>query len=144
MSAMRDFVEAVSAASVNPADWPWSPEFTPAEMACKGSGQVKVSVAFMDRLHRLRKAYGKPMRITSGYRSPAHNMKVSSTGANGPHTTGRAVDIAVARGDAYEVSRLAFLHGFTGIGWQQKGASRFVHLDDLANGEHPRPAVWSY
>jgi hypothetical protein len=32
--------------------------------------------------------------------------------------------------------------GFTGIGVQQKGSRRFIHLDVLQNP--PRPNVWSY
>jgi hypothetical protein len=41
--------------------------------------------------------------------------------------------------------RLALAKGFTGIGVQQKGGGRFIHLDNLPNGPgQPRPTVWSY
>lgn len=34
---------------------------------------------------------------------------------------------------------------FTGIGIQQKGGDRYIHLDNLPNAPgQPRPTVWSY
>ena len=97
----------------------------------------------MDALQALRTAYGKPITITSGYRSPAHNTLVSATGRTGPHTTGKACDIAVARADAWALLRLICADGrFTGIGINQKGAGRFIHIDMLTAG--PRPTLWSY
>ena len=36
-------------------------------------------------------------------------------------------------------------YGFTGIGVNQKGNSRFIHLDIADHSEErPRPTVWSY
>lgn len=127
------------------AEWRWA-NFTPAEMACKGTGRLLIVPAFMDRLQRLRTAFGKPMPITSGYRTPEYNSAVSRTGRDGPHTHARAVDVAVSGGDALDLVRLALAHGFTGIGIKQHGphAGRFIHLDDLTAPEHPRPRIWSY
>ena len=102
---------------------------------------------FMGRLERLRTIFGKPMRVASGYRCPVHNAAVSATGQTGPHTTGRAVDIALWGADALVLVRMAVAHGFTGVGVSQKGprAGRFVHIDDLADGAPgPRPWLWSY
>jgi uncharacterized protein YcbK (DUF882 family) len=100
---------------------------------------------FMERIEKLRIRYGKPMRVTSAARCPEYNAAVSSTGGKGPHTTGRAIDIGVDRGDAYMVLKLALEAGFTGIGVAQKGSGRFMHLDDLLNDEgQPRPTIWSY
>jgi len=126
--------------------WPW-PNFSPAELACKGSGRLVIAPAFMDRLQRLRDAFGEPLRVSSGYRSPAYNARVSSTGADGPHTSGRAVDIAIAGADAFWLLGLALEHGFTGIGVRQSGPwdGRFLHLDDLEEAPgRPRPRLWSY
>lgn len=114
------------------------------EFACSHCGQNLIDSQFVQELDDLRHEYGKPMKVTSGYRCPTHNAKVSSTGTNGPHTFGRAADIAVDRGDAYRLAKLAFARGFTGIGLQQKGAGRFIHLDTLPNAAHPRPTIWSY
>ncbi len=97
--------------------------------------------AFVDRLDELRDRLEFPLRVSSGYRCPAHNARVSSTGLTGPHTTGLAADLAVERWAAYEVLRVALEMRFQGIGVAQKGAARFIHLDDVIDG---RPTVWSY
>jgi len=83
--------------------------------------------------------------ITSGARCPTHNSKVSRTGRTGPHTTRRAFDIGVSGPAAHYALRALLSAGFTGIGVNQKGDSRFLHADDLTNGPtSPRPWVWSY
>lgn len=127
---------------VRPADWRWA-YFTAQELACRQSGQLLVAPDFLDRLEKLRIAFARPLIVNSGYRTPEHNARVSTTGRDGPHTTGRAVDIAIDGADAFVLVKLALGFGFTGLGVAQKGASRFIHLDDLA-GPHPRPRVWSY
>lgn len=101
---------------------------------------------FMQKVERLREAVGFPMPVTSAARCPIHNVTVSATGAAGPHTTGRAIDIGV-RGEQALMLVFTALQtgGFTGIGVHQKGASRFIHLDDLYNKDgQPRPTIWSY
>jgi uncharacterized protein YcbK (DUF882 family) len=104
-----------------------------------------MQTGFIDKLDSLREEVGFRLRVTSGYRCPRHNARVSSTGLHGPHTTGRAVDLAVDRERAYEVLSWIEHFGFTGIGLNQKGEGRFIHLDDLphASGQ-PRPTVWTY
>lgn len=137
-------IESASAKDVQ--GWRWK-HFTPAEMACKCCGRVKADEIFMDRLERLREAYAAPLEVTSGYRCPAHNAAVSSTGADGPHTTGKAADLRVSGGKAFHVVTSALFLGFNGIGLAQKGQheSRFVHVDTLENGPGcPRPTVWTY
>ena len=59
-------------------------------------------------------------------------------------STGRAADVAVHGVDALRLLQLALQCGFTGIGVQQKGGGRFIHLDDISNGYLPRPALWTY
>lgn len=116
------------------------------EFACKHCGQIRMDPFFLERVDRLREFYGKPLTVTSGYRCPVHNAAVSSTGTTGPHTTGHAADFLVARGEALELLRVAInMKAFTGIGINQKGAGRFLHLDDLPNKPgQPRPTIWSY
>ncbi len=99
---------------------------------------------FLDRLQRIRGIYGRPIRITSGFRCPVHNDKVSNTGLVGPHTTGRAADVGVALEDAFDLTAIAFTQGISGFGFKQKGPheKRFIHLDDLEVG--PRPRIWTY
>lgn len=101
----------------------------------------------MAMLQEIRDILGRPVAISSGFRCPAHNARVSSTGADGPHTTGRAADIRCYGQVAYDVLRLVADLGVTGIGVAQKGphATRFIHIDTLPPADGvPRPTVWSY
>lgn len=116
------------------------------DFACKcGCGENKMDIGFIRKLDDLREEVDFPLMVVSGYRCPKHNKKVSTTGENGPHTTGHAVDLGVDRAKAHRVVDVATKNGFTGIGVQQKGAGRFIHLDDLPNDiGQPRPTIWSY
>jgi len=127
-------------------DWRW-PHFTPREMACRRSGKLLLTPEFLDALEALRATVNRPLPVTAGYRDPEHNALVSSTGKTGPHTTGRAADIAISGEDAYALLGAAIRAGsFTGIGLNQRGphAGRFIHLDTLSPTAAPRPRVWTY
>lgn len=126
------------------ANWNAYPNFSKEEFDCKHTGKNEMQHSFMAKLQALRTAYGKPMRITSGYRHTTHPIEARKAKA-GAHATGMAADIAVSHSDAHEVLRIAFQLGFTGIGVQQKGGGRFIHLDTISNNPNqPRPHVWSY
>ena len=115
------------------------------ELACKCGCGMLPAKDFMEKIEALRRSLGFPMAVTSAARCPDHNAKVSGTGRTGPHTTGRAIDLAVSHSKAYAVVSSATFMGFSGIGVQQKGGSRFIHLDDLRNAPgQPRPTIWSY
>ena len=116
------------------------------EFACNCCGANQINDRFVDELDEMREQLGFPFVIRSGYRCPAHNARVSETGENGPHTTGRAVDIAVNGANAYRLIAAAIQHGFTGIGVSQKGdhKRRYIHLDMLVDEGRFRPTVWSY
>lgn len=132
---------------IEPVSWEEIEFFSRSEWACQHCGRCEVDETFVMRIDELRRKYGMPLRITSGYRCPEHNAAVSSTGHDGPHTTGRAVDLAVSRGDAYQVLKIAMaMGGFSGFGFAQRGSGRFLHIDDLRNDETvgPRPTIWSY
>ena len=125
-----------------------TPNFTPDEFACQcGCGRADMDAPFMRKLQMVRDEFG-PMQISSGYRCPAHNAKVSSTGATGPHTTGKAADIRCSGHQAHRLIVLAAKTLFPGIGVRQQGShsSRFIHLDQLEPGEAngARPWVWTY
>lgn len=129
----------------NPAD---TPDFTIAELRCRcGCGCAEMDGAFMARLQHLRDRTG-PLAVSSGYRCPAYNTRVSSTGPDGPHTTGKAVDFRIAGPRAHRLAELAFADGLTGLGIRQAGphALRFIHLDMLTPDETGglRPRIWSY
>lgn len=117
--------------------------FTRDEFECECGNCVNgIDNVLIDRLQLLRDAVGFPLMITSGYRCPKHNDRVSTTGLTGPHVSGLAADIKVSRERAYHVLQEALRLGFTGIGVSQKGPVRFLHLD-LVPGPG-RPWVWSY
>jgi zinc D-Ala-D-Ala carboxypeptidase len=119
--------------------------FKIADFACHHCGENKIDYKLVEMIDELRHQCGFPIGISSGYRCPDHNVKVSSTGRNGPHTTGRAADLAVSHKQALTVLRKALAMDFTGFGVQQKGDGRFIHLDTLPNGPaQPRPHIWSY
>jgi zinc D-Ala-D-Ala carboxypeptidase len=120
--------------------------FSISEFACRcGNCENRIDLGFVRELDELRHRYGRPLMVSSGYRCPTYNAKVSSTGRTGPHTTGKAGDLLVDRGDAFQLLRLAMGMDFTGIGIQQKGGGRFIHLDTLPNASgQPRPTLWSY
>jgi len=125
-------------------NWNKFPNFSAKEFACKHTGRVEMNEQFMERLQRLRTEFGKPMVITSGFRHRTHPIEARKN-TIGPHAQGRAADIAVQGEDALRLIGLAIKHGFTGIGVQQKGTGRFIHLDDLPfTTGVPRPTVWSY
>ena len=111
-----------------------SSHFSKKELMCKcGCEHADMDEKFMEILEQIRDAYGKPMRVTSGYRCPYHNSKVSKTGPTGPHTTGKAVDVLVSGSEYVNLMRIALNFGIEGVGSMQKGphSLRFVHLDTL-------------
>jgi len=122
-------------------NWDNYPNFSEAEFACSHTGTCEMQEHFMDALQELRTIYAKPMPITSGYRSPEHPIEARKN-KPGTHATGLAADIACSGQDAYDILQIAFELGFSGIGVQQKGSGRFIHLDMWEDG--PRPNVWSY
>ena len=130
---------------VKDATWRWE-NFTPEEMACRHCGTILIAPEFMDRLQAMRSKLGFPFLVSSGYRCPAHNAKISTTGRSGPHTVA-AVDLAVFGIEAARLMTAAPGFGFTGRGLLQHGswARRFIHLDDLENTPSTlRPRVWTY
>ena len=122
-----------------------TPHFPASSVACKCGCGMLPKADFMEKVEALRVKLGFPLPVTSAARCATHNAKVSATGASGPHTTGRALDVGVRGENALRVIVEARNMGFTGIGVSQKGAARFIHIDDLPNAEgQPRPTVWSY
>ncbi len=127
------------------AQWDLYKDFSDWEFDCKQTGKNEMKHSFMARLQALRSAYGKSMSISSGFRDYTHSIEAKKPKRNGAHPTGMAADIAVSRGDAYRILKLALELGFTGIGVNQKGGGRFIHLDTIENNpDQPRPTIWSY
>lgn len=122
-------------------DWKLYHNFKASEFDCSHCGKNEMKPEFISRLQALRMAYGKPMRITSGYRCPQHPIEAKKA-APGAHASGCAADVGIEGADAHRLLKLALELNFTGIGVQQKGTGRFIHLDTLNTGV--RPTVWSY
>lgn len=122
--------------------WQW---FDLKDFACHcGCEQNHMAPDFVNKLDSLRTHLGFPLIVSSGYRCPEYNNLVSSTGLYGPHTTGRAVDFLVNGEKALRLLQIAANRAFTGIGINQKGNfnTRFIHLDDISQGQ--RPWIWTY
>lgn len=124
--------------------------FAPSELECRcgcGLGEDDMDALFMRRIVELRKKCDFPFVVTSAVRCPEHNQKVSSTGLQGPHVSGHAIDVALYGERAFKVMGLASQYGMTGVGVHQTGprGQRFLHLDDLPNAQgQPREWAWSY
>ncbi len=123
--------------------------FKKSEFDCRcGCGRNEMDPDFLRKLDDHRSRVDFPFVVTSGYRCPDHNEAVSNTGRSGPHTTGRAVDLALFGRRAFGVMRHATLGGwYSGIGLNQRGPhnKRFIHLDDLEPEDSRfRPTVWTY
>lgn len=129
-------------------DWQGSyPDFTEDEMQCKGYAKgvcnclgVLPKHSFMLNLVKLRRAVG-PLSITSGARCEVYNALVSTTGKNGPHVQGLAADIACYSEKTLKILEEALKLPFMGFGLDQKGKSRYIHLDMV---ERLSKAIWTY
>lgn len=122
--------------------------FSESELACRcGCGDAPMDAAFLRALDEIRREFGRPMKISSGFRCKNHKIEAAKR-VPGAHNTGAAADILVARGVAFDLLRIAAAHPIiTGIGVQQKGATsgRFIHLDAVPpGGDLARPNLWSY
>lgn len=106
-------------------DWRW-PSFSPREIACKGTGKLIVDDQALDKLQALRDRLGKPLILTSAYRSPEHNKRVGGA-KNSRHMQGDAFDVMMTNHDPYVFESAARAVGFSGFGFYRK--SGFIHVD---------------
>lgn len=104
--------------------WPFK-YFEPVEIACRGDGSIVIDEDAMTRLDMLRSRLGKPIRLTSAYRSPYHNALVGGA-PRSQHLDGRAFDIALEQHDKGVIHQVAQSVGFSGFGMHYK---TFIHVD---------------
>lgn len=84
--------------------------FTAAEMASHDGVEypaawaLRLAILF-DALDTIREAYGAPLRVVSGYRSPEHNAAVGGAKAS-QHMAGRAADICPVHREPGDIERL--------------------------------------
>lgn len=115
-----------------------SPHFRVREFRCRdGSDPIFVDDALVSILQKIREHFGKPLTITSGYRTPGHN-KACGGAAYSQHLYGRAADFKIAGVGPDTVAAYAeqLLPGRGGIGVYPPKAGRaggWVHVDTRAS-----------
>lgn len=107
-------------------EWRWK-DFSPREIASKREGELGIDAGAMDKLQALRTRLGRPVTLTSAYRSPAHNRAVGGARSS-YHMQGRAFDVNMANHDPHEFEQAAREVGFTGFGHYVDHG--FMHIDD--------------
>jgi len=104
-----------------------------------------MSSSFLTKLETLRTHYGKPIRLTSAFRSKDHPVekakwKDGKPKSTGYHSLGRAVDIACWNADGARLLEIGIqMNLFGGYGFSFTGSQRFLHLDDRTD-----LMIWSY
>lgn len=108
-----------------PEDLRLSKNFTLSEFACNdGSKEITVNYELIELLQQLRDTLGKPIKVTSGYRTVTYNKKCGGI-ATSHHLTGKAADLKVSGVTPLEVAKAADEMGFMGIGVYPT----FTHVD---------------
>ena len=124
-------------------NWELYKNFTAKEFACQHCGKEGIKEELLNRLQALRTFLNFSFVVSSGYRcqsilSKQKNLSLVRT------LQVLAVDILCRGTEAYKIITHAQEYGL-GIGVNQKGNSRFIHLDIADHTEEkPRPTVWSY
>jgi len=115
-----------------------APGFKVREFRCRdGSDVVMIDESLVMLLQCIREHFGKPVTITSGYRTAAHNTAVGGAKSS-QHLLGRAADIQVQDTDPLAVAAYAesLMPGWGGVGRYpvKPGRARgWVHVDTRPN-----------
>ena len=115
-----------------------SPAFKVREFRCRdGSDAIMIDQTLVVLLQAIREHFGKPVTITSGYRTAAHNTAVDGAKSS-QHLLGRAADIQVQDTDPLAVAAYAesLMPGWGGVGRYpvKPGRARgWVHVDTRPN-----------
>lgn len=114
-----------------------APGFRVREFACKGSDAIRLDEELVVLLQCIREHFGRPVHITSGYRTAAYNAALPGASRNSQHIQGRAADFWVERVPVSTVADYAetLLPDRGGIGRYPRDAAHparrtgWVHLD---------------
>ena len=106
-----------------------STNFKVKEFACRdGSDKILVDIDLVAKLQDLRDYLGKPVTITSGYRTESYND--SCGGAKSSyHLKGQAVDIYCDGVKPIVIALWAEFNGLGGVGIYLNRDREFVHID---------------
>ena len=117
-----------------------SPAFRVREFRCRdGTDTIRIDEGLVVLLQCIREHFGKPVHITSGYRTAAHNAAVGGSKSS-QHLLGRAADFHVEGVPVAAVAAYAetLLPSRGGIGRYPKDAAHpkrstgWVHIDTRA------------
>ena len=109
----------------------------------QGSGQM-MDLKIIQMLDKARAIYGKPIYITSGYRTEAHNEKVGGVFGSS-HLKGLAADISDnASGTKIDSrNRFLMLQALFAVGFDRIGVGNgFTHID-IDTSKKP-DVIWTY
>ena len=115
-----------------------APDFKVRELRCRdGTDTVMVDEVLTVVLQCIREHFGKPVTITSGYRTAAHNAAVGGAKSS-QHLLGRAADIRVQGTSVEDVAAYAesLMPDWGGVGRYPAKAGRaagWVHVDTRPN-----------
>lgn len=112
-----------------------STNFQRGEFACRcGCGFDTVDAGTLEIVQAVRTHFGRPVRINSGCRCPAHNRSVGGA-ASSQHVLARAADIAVEGvspdavhdwiADTYPEASLGLYRTFTHVDTRTEGPARW-------------------
>lgn len=116
--------------------------FTREEFACKcGCETNEIKDETIDFAQELRDSCGFALSVSSGYRCLNHPVEAKKS-KPGTHPKGLAVDFAVSHAKARTlISKAVANPKLKGLGINQKGAGRFIHVDIGPGREN---LVWTY
>ena len=103
----------------------------------QGSGQM-MDKTLLEMLDEVRDKFDKPIHITSGFRTPAHNEAVGGVETSS-HLKGLAVDIACTNSkDRFDLINCLLDVGFSRIGV----GDTFIHAD--IDQDKTQGIIWTY
>jgi|TARA_R110000744_G_scaffold5556_1_gene19755 uncharacterized protein YcbK (DUF882 family) len=97
----------------------------------------KMCIDFLHKLDEARAIAGVPFKITSGYRTPQHNLDVGGR-IGSSHLKGVAADISCNN----SADRQKIINALISVGFTRLGIGKtFIHVD---NDKDKPSAIWLY
>lgn len=105
----------------------------------KDSGKNNMRKSTMKKFDKMREYYGKPLTVTSGYRTDAYNATLSGAVNQSAHEEGKAGDfVALTYQDKVDLIKAGIKAGFNRFGWMGSA----IHVDD--DEDRPANVIWGY